>query len=76
MRDKRQRPGTDTKIMTADNGLMIGGLADAGRILKEPRYMAAAEKAAEFVLSQDAHGRRPTAALICRRRGEAERLSE
>ena len=52
MRDKRQRPGTDTKIIAADNGLMIGGLADAGRVLKEPRYMAAAENAAEFVLSK------------------------
>ena len=50
LRDKRQRPLTDTKILTADNGLMIGGLADAGRILKEPRYTGAAEKAADFVL--------------------------
>ena len=52
LRDKRQRPLTDTKILTADNGLMIGGLADAGRILKEPRYIAAAEKAADFVLTK------------------------
>jgi uncharacterized protein len=50
-RSKRVRPLTDTKILTADNGLMIGGLADAGRILKEPKYIAAAEKAAEFVLA-------------------------
>jgi len=51
IRSKRQRPRTDTKIVTSDNGLMIGGLADAGRILNEPRYIAAAEKAAELVLS-------------------------
>ncbi len=50
-RSKRTRPLTDTKILTADNGLMIGGLADAGRILKEPKYIAAAEKAADFVLA-------------------------
>ena len=50
-RNKRVRPLTDTKILTADNGLMIGGLADAGRILKERRYVAAAEKAATFVLA-------------------------
>src|SRR5262245_3402345 len=50
VRAPRVRPRTDTKILTADNGLMIGGLADAGRILKEPRYVAAAERAAEFVL--------------------------
>jgi uncharacterized protein YyaL (SSP411 family) len=52
IRAKRPRPLTDTKVLTADNGLMIGGLADAGRILKEPRYVAAAEKAAEFVLTK------------------------
>jgi uncharacterized protein YyaL (SSP411 family) len=51
LRAKRPRPLTDTKILTADNGLMIGGLADAGRILKEPRYLEAASKAAEFVLT-------------------------
>jgi hypothetical protein len=50
-RSKRVRPLTDTKMLTADNGLMIGSLAEAGRILKEPRYVAAAEKAAEFVLA-------------------------
>lgn len=52
IRDKRKRPLTDTKILTAENGLMIGGLADAGRVLKEPRYVAAAEKAADFVLTK------------------------
>ena len=52
VRAPRVRPLTDTKIITADNGLMIGGLADAGRILKEPRYVAAGEKAADFVLMQ------------------------
>ena len=51
-RSKRQRPRTDTKIVTADNGLIIGGLADAGRIFQEPRYIAAAEKAANFVLKK------------------------
>jgi uncharacterized protein YyaL (SSP411 family) len=50
-RNKRKRPKTDTKILTADNGLMITGLADAGRILAEPRYIAAAESAADFVLA-------------------------
>jgi uncharacterized protein len=50
IRAKRVRPRTDTKILTADNGLMIGGLADAGRILKKARYISSAEKAADFVL--------------------------
>jgi uncharacterized protein len=61
IRASRERPLTDTKIITADNGLMIGGLADAGRILKELRYVAAAERAAEFVLSKL---RRPDGRLL------------
>ena len=60
---KRPRPRTDTKILTAENGLMIGGLADAGRILKEPRYVAAAEKAADFVLTKLRTAGRPPASL-------------
>jgi len=51
VRAPRVRPRTDTKVLTSDSGLMIGGLADAGRILKESRYVAAAEKAAVFVLT-------------------------
>jgi uncharacterized protein YyaL (SSP411 family) len=58
-RAKRERPITDTKLLAADNGLAIGGLADAGRILQEPRYIEAAIKAAEFVLDKlrDGDGR-------------------
>lgn len=52
VRVKRVPPLTDTKLLAADNGLAIGGLADAGRILKEPRYVAAAQKAADFVLTR------------------------
>jgi uncharacterized protein YyaL (SSP411 family) len=52
IRDQRKRPLTDTKILTAENGLMIGGLADSGRVFNEARYLTAAEKAAGFVLSK------------------------
>jgi hypothetical protein len=52
VRSQRIRPITDTKLLAADNGLAIGGLADAGRILKEPRYIEAATQAAEFVLTK------------------------
>jgi uncharacterized protein len=52
IRNQRIRPITDTKLLAADNGLAIGGLADAGRILKEPRYIEAATQAAEFVLTK------------------------
>jgi len=51
-RDRRERPATDTKVLTAWNGLMIRGLADAGRLLDEKRYLAAAETTADFVLSR------------------------
>ena len=52
VRSERQRPLTDTKILTSWNGLMIRGLADAGRILEDDSYTAAAAKAADFVLSE------------------------
>jgi uncharacterized protein YyaL (SSP411 family) len=58
-RDKRKKPLTDTKIVVADNGLMIAGLADTGRLRKKPQYIAAAKKAADFILTkmQTADGR-------------------
>jgi uncharacterized protein YyaL (SSP411 family) len=52
LRDTRPRPLTDTKILADWNGLMIAGYADAGRILKEDRFIAAAERAAEFILAR------------------------
>jgi hypothetical protein len=52
VRSKRPRPSTDTKILTAWNGLMIRGLADAGRVFKNERYTAAASKAADFILTK------------------------
>jgi uncharacterized protein YyaL (SSP411 family) len=51
-RGRRPRPLTDTKILTASNGLMIRGYADCGRIFHEPRYTRAAVKAADFVLAR------------------------
>jgi uncharacterized protein YyaL (SSP411 family) len=52
VRAKRTPPLTDTKILAGWNGLMIRGLADCGRILKEPRYLRAAEACAEFLLAR------------------------
>lgn len=51
IRSKRIRPGLDSKILTAWNGLMITGLADAGRVFEKPEYTAMAEKAADFILA-------------------------
>jgi uncharacterized protein YyaL (SSP411 family) len=44
-------PLRDEKILAAWNGLMISALAVAGRILDAPRYVAAAARAADFVLT-------------------------
>jgi uncharacterized protein len=51
-RAKRERPFLDTKVLTAWNGQMIAGFAAAGQVLKEPKYVAAAAKAADFVLAK------------------------
>ncbi len=51
---RAQRPGPlcDTKIITAWNGLMIAGLADAGRVFKHEEYLNAARRAADFALTK------------------------
>lgn len=48
-RERRVRPGLDDKILTAWNGLMIEGLAVAGRLLGREDFIAAAERAFEFI---------------------------
>lgn len=50
-REKRIHPGKDDKVIVAWNGLMIDAMARAGAVLGEPRYIAAAEKAASFLLT-------------------------
>ena len=49
-RQKRIPPGRDDKILTAWNGLMIGAMARGARVLGDPRYLAAAGQAADFLL--------------------------
>ncbi|MGD0999779.1 MAG: DUF255 domain-containing protein [Candidatus Brocadiia bacterium] len=50
-RAARVRPYCDDKALAGWNGLMIGSLAYAGQRLNEPRLIAAAERAAGFVLT-------------------------
>jgi len=50
-REQRVKPGRDEKILTAWNGLMIKGLARAGRVFNRPEYITAAEKALDFIIA-------------------------
>ena len=51
-RDRRPRPGADTKILTDWNGLTISAFARAGRVLDESTYVDTAVHAARFVLDR------------------------
>ncbi|NOY50112.1 MAG: thioredoxin domain-containing protein [Chlorobi bacterium] len=48
-RDKRERPSTDNKILTAWNGLMLNACLDAYTALGDKKYLATAIKNAEFL---------------------------
>ena len=49
-RNQRVWPHLDDKVLTSWNGLMVGSLAYAGRVLSQPRYAEAAQRAADFIL--------------------------
>jgi uncharacterized protein YyaL (SSP411 family) len=48
-REQRVRPGRDEKILTSWNGLMIKGMAVAGRALQRQEFIASAERALDFI---------------------------
>ena len=48
-REKRVHPGLDNKILTSWNGLMIRGMAYAGRILGRDDFINSAARAATFI---------------------------
>jgi uncharacterized protein YyaL (SSP411 family) len=52
IRSKRVRPHLDDKILTSWNALMISAFAKAAQILDDPRYLAAAQRAARFILTR------------------------
>ncbi len=49
MRARRERPATDDKVLAGWNGLMIRGMAKAGRIYGQPDWIESASRAARFV---------------------------
>jgi len=69
LRSLRIRPHLDDKILTAWNGLMISAFAKAAQILNEPRYLAAAQRATQFILK---HLYQPDSSTLLRRYREGE----
>lgn len=51
-RRSRPQPITDDKILAGWNGLMIAGMSDGARALKDEKYLDAAERAARFVMEK------------------------
>ncbi|HKD35689.1 MAG TPA: thioredoxin domain-containing protein, partial [Pirellulales bacterium] len=68
-RGNRIRPGRDDKVLVSWNGLAIDALAQAAGALDEPRYLAAAKSAADFILTRMS---RPDGRLLHTWRGEAK----
>ena len=50
VREKRPRPARDDKVVVAWNGMFIAALARAGAVMGHPKWVRAAERAADFLL--------------------------
>ncbi len=62
IRSTRIRPGLDDKILASWNGLMISGMAKAGRMMRQPKFVQSAQGAVDFVRSNMWQGNRMLAA--------------
>ncbi|HYL79694.1 MAG TPA: thioredoxin domain-containing protein, partial [Candidatus Acidoferrum sp.] len=71
-RRKRVPPGLDDKVLTAWNGMMLGAMAEGYRVLGDPRYLAGATRAADFIITTL---RRPDGGLYRTYRGGQAHLS-
>jgi uncharacterized protein YyaL (SSP411 family) len=72
VRSRRVRPGRDDKVLASWNGLAIDALACAAGALDEPRYLTAAQSAAEFIITRM---RSSDGQLLHTWRGEAKILA-
>lgn len=75
-RDARPQPALDDKVVTAWNGLTIAALADAGTLLDEPSWVAAAADAARLVLDRHIVDGRLRRSSRAGRVGSAEAVAE
>ena len=57
-REKRERPATDTKVLTAWNGLLVGAYADAAQALREPVWVTQAQEIVDFIYQNCWHEHR------------------
>ncbi|HTR63212.1 MAG TPA: thioredoxin domain-containing protein [Candidatus Binataceae bacterium] len=55
-REKRVHPGRDEKVLVAWNAMMISAFAEGYRAHHEPRYLAAARRACDFIMSRMSDG--------------------
>ncbi|MBV8729967.1 MAG: thioredoxin domain-containing protein, partial [Acidobacteriia bacterium] len=69
VRSRRVRPHLDDKILTGWNGLMISAFALGGAVLREPAYVEAARRAAEFVVARMYN---PESGILLRRYREGD----
>jgi uncharacterized protein YyaL (SSP411 family) len=51
-REQRVKPGRDDKILVAWNAMMIGAFAEGYRVLHDTRYLEAARRAADFIMTK------------------------
>ncbi|GAO03374.1 thioredoxin domain-containing protein [Anaeromyxobacter sp. PSR-1] len=69
IRERRPRPLRDEKVLAGWNGLAISALALGGRALAEPRWVDAAARAADFVLTRMVQGGRLQRSWLAGRAG-------
>jgi uncharacterized protein YyaL (SSP411 family) len=76
VRARRVAPARDEKILAAWNGLAISALATGGRILDDDRYVQAAARAADLVLTKLRVGGRLTRSYVDGRAGQPGYLED